>query len=163
MKAILGLLLKRLKGNKFVLVMTDSASKLMRAVPTSKANVSHIASLLMDNWIILCRIPTLTENWTQFVSQLFQLLSAFLGRKPLTSKAYHPQTNGQSERFEKSVLARLGHNVAEHQRDSSIYGLQLRYANSAQAHCSTNLTPFILVLSPHPRYDDFKSSHSVTD
>lgn len=45
---ILRLLRKTLKGNHFVLVMTDWYSKLTRALPTSETTVLHIVLLFVD-------------------------------------------------------------------------------------------------------------------
>lgn len=45
---IIGPLLKKLKGNQFVLVMKYYSSEMMREVRASETTASHVASILMD-------------------------------------------------------------------------------------------------------------------
>ena len=63
---------------------------------------------------------------------------------------YHPQTNGQVERFNRTILSALRHYVAEHPRDWDLFSDALTYAYNTQAHASTMLAPFELVLSRPP-------------
>lgn len=46
-------------------------------------------------------------------------------------RAYHPQTNGQAERFSKTIIARLRYYVVVHLRDCDIYMQTLAYACNA--------------------------------
>lgn len=119
-----------LEGNQDVLVMTDRYSKLTKAVPTSKTTASHIVSLSMDNRIMQSDIKThvLAGNRTQFVGKFFKSLCAFSGTKHLTIPAHHPQTNGQTERLNKTIIVTLQQHVAEHQRDWDIRVHPLTYA-----------------------------------
>lgn len=121
----------------------------MRVVPTSKTTALQIASLFMDFWIIPNGIPefVLTDNGTQFISKLFELICAVLGTRHLTTTAYYLQTNGQAKRFNKTIIARLQHCVAEHLRGWDIQVQALTYTYSSQLHRSKNITPFSLVLS----------------
>ncbi|CDF39905.1 unnamed protein product [Chondrus crispus] len=64
--------------------------------------------------------------------------------------AYHPQTNGQTERFNRTLVQRLRHYVAEHQRDWDEYIQPLTFAYNTQVHRSTETTPFDLVLTRPP-------------
>lgn len=64
--------------------------------------------------------------------------------------AVHPQTSGQVEQLNKTIIARLRHYLTEHQRDWDINVQPLTYACNAQMSCSTNLTPLSLVLSRQP-------------
>lgn len=79
---------------------------------------AHIASLLMDHQVNLYGVPeqVLTDNGTQSISSVFKALCTILGKKHPTTTAYHPQTNEQAKQFNKTIIARLGYYVAEHQR-----------------------------------------------
>lgn len=105
----LGLLSKTLKGNQFVLVITDLYSKLTRAVLTCMTTVSHILSIFMNSRVTPYRFPIheWTENGTQCISEFSKTLCAFLGTKHLENTAYHTQAKGQAERFNKTIVARL--------------------------------------------------------
>lgn len=63
----------------------------------------------------------LEDNGSQFISKFFQSLCAFLGSKNLTTTAYHLETNGHVESFNKTTIARLRQYVADNQRDWDVY------------------------------------------
>ena len=63
---------------------------------------------------------------------------------------YHPQTNGQVERYNRTILAALRTYVADHPRDWDLYTDALTYAYNCQPHTSTSVAPFELVLSKPP-------------
>lgn len=66
----------------------------------------------------------------------------------LTKTANHPHNHGQVNRFNKTIVTRLCHCVAEYQTDWDQFFHSSSYAYNAQVHCSTGTTPFTLVLSP---------------
>ena len=49
----------------------------------------------------------LTDYGPQFVTKFFEAFCSMLGLKHYLTTAYHPQTNGQTERFNKTIAARL--------------------------------------------------------
>lgn len=49
----------------------------------------------------------LTDNWLQFVSKFFNSRCCFLCVKQFTTTAYHPQTNGRTEQYNQTIVARL--------------------------------------------------------
>lgn len=63
---------------------------------------------------------------------------------------YHPQTNGQVERYNQTILAALSTYVADHPRDWDLYTDALTFAYNCQPNTSTSTSPFDLVLSKHP-------------
>lgn len=124
--------------------MTDRYSKLTKGVPPYRTIASHIAPLLMYEWIIPHGIPmhVLTDNGTKFVRNFLESVCIFFGTKPLTTTAYYSLTNGQPEQLIKMILVRLRHCVAEHQRDGDIYVQPLTYTYNTKLHRTTNLPPF---------------------
>ena len=63
------------------------------------------------------------------------------------TETYHPQTNGQIERFNRNIFSALSHYVAENQQYWDQYINALTFAYNMQADRSTNLPPYELVLS----------------
>ena len=63
---------------------------------------------------------------------------------------YHPQSNGQTERFNRTLVQRLRHYLEEHQRDWDDYVQPLTFAYNTQVHRSTETTPFDLLLTRPP-------------
>lgn len=83
----------------------------------------------------------LTDNGPQLVSVYFRGFCRMLGIHHLTSTAYHPQTQGQVERYNRTIVAQLKAYVAEHQEtwDKLVSVLSLAYNSRPQQ--STGVAP----------------------
>lgn len=159
---ILGPLPKEKSGNKFIIVIKDRYSKLTLEVPTSSVTAPAVASTQLDSWIIPYGIPSslLSDNGSQLTRKLFAALCDFLGTDLRTTTAYHPQTNGQMERYNKTIIARLRHYVSEHKSDWDKFVQPLTYAYNSKVNRSVGMTTFSLVLSlysPSPTLPNPKS------
>lgn len=91
-----------------------------------------------------------TDNGPPFPSKFFLTECSFLGVKHLTTTAHHLQTNGQVDRYKKTIATRLCHLVAEHQRDWDTSVQPLKIVYYTQVPCVTKTTPHSHVLSGHP-------------
>ena len=94
-------------GNKFVLVITDIFSKLTRTIPVRTITALKVAKEFVQRWICAYDPPKylLSDNGSQFTFNFFAFVCAYLEVKNLFTAAYHPQTNGQTERFSRTILA----------------------------------------------------------
>lgn len=63
----------------------------------------------------------MSDNASQFESQFFRRVFQVMGIENAFTSTYHPQTNGQTERYNRSILAVLGCYVMDHQRDCYEY------------------------------------------
>ena len=87
-----------------------------------------------------------------------------LGIRNLFTTAYHPQTNGQVERFNRTILAALRRFTSEDQRHWDVFSNAVTFAYNTQSHSSTVFSPFELVLSrpPHPLAVEQTPAVSIT-
>jgi transposase InsO family protein len=136
-------------GNRFLLVMIDRFSKLTRTVPLRIIISTEVATIFVHEWYCVYGAPVilLTDNGTQFVSKFFQTVCRLLGVKQVFTTAYHPQTNGQYERFNSTILSALSHNISDNQGGWDELSYTATYANNMTVHSSTGYTPFELTLS----------------
>lgn len=78
-------------------------------------------------------------------------ITAALGKEPgvrsVATTEYHLQTNEQIERFNATRMSRLGHYLAEHERDWDISVFLLTYPYSLQVPRTTKLPPSSLVIT----------------
>ena len=150
---LLGQLIRTPRGNRWLLVITDCFSKLVRTVALKRITAAEIAKAFVHHWVFVYGTPVsvLADNGKQFVSRLFQEICRILGIKNVFTTTYNPQTNGQVERFNRTMLAVLRHYVAEHPKDWYLFTDALTYAYNTQTHSTTKLSPFELVLSRPPR------------
>jgi len=149
---ILGPLVKTKGGNRFLLVVTDRFSKLTSVTPLARISADDVARAFVGDWVFKYGPPKtlISDNGKQFASKFFQRICSILGVSNIFTSTYHPQTNGQVERYNRTVLAMLRNYVNEHQSDWDRYAYALTYAYNCHVHSSTGTTPFDLVLSRPP-------------
>ncbi len=70
-----------------------------------------------------------------------------VGSKLPTTTTYHPQTNGQMDRFNRKIRSAIRAYLADHPRDWDLYTDALMVAGNTQVHSTTGHRPFYLVLS----------------
>lgn len=84
----------------------------------------------------------LTDQGPQFMSQLFHSVCRTLGIEPRATTPYHPQTNGQVERYNRTIVKQLRHYVQDDERTWDELLPILTYAYNTQPHRSTGIAPF---------------------
>ena len=149
---ILGDLMRTKRKNRYLLVITHRFTKLVRTVPMKKISSTEVAKELVHHWVFVYgpTIYLLSDNGSQFTSRLFQDVCRILDIENIFTTTYHPQCNGQVERFNRNVLAALRLYVADHPKDWDLFTDALKYAYNSQVHRVTKVAPFELVLSRPP-------------
>jgi len=82
-------------------VVVDQLSKIAHYIPTTiDVNSKGIARLFLDNIFKLHGLPDsiVSDRGTQFVSIFTRSLTDLLAIQQKVSTAFHPQTDGQTER-----------------------------------------------------------------
>ena len=160
---ILGPLTTTKRKMRFMLVITDRFTKLTQVVPLRTITALNVANAFVEHWVFKYGPPEtlISDNGSQFASKFFQSVCECLGIANVFTSTYHPQTNGQVERYNRTVLAMLRSYVNEHQTDWDEYATALTYAYNNSIHRTTGTTPFNLVLSNPPA--SFLMHQSVTD
>lgn len=144
---LLGPLPRTAAGNEFILVIVDRFSKLTRAVPLGDTKAETVSAAFLDFWVAAYGPPAtvLSDNGPQFRSRFFQGVCSFLGVKNQYSTTYHPQTNGQVERYNRTILGQLRKYIEDHQDrwDELVSMLTLAYNSRPQQ--STGVAPLELI------------------
>ncbi|CDF32470.1 unnamed protein product [Chondrus crispus] len=150
---ILGELIITKRGNRYILVISDRYSKLVRTVPLKKISAAHIAQVFVHHWVFVYGPPVklLSDNGTQFTARFFQNVCRILGIRNVFTTTYHPQANGQVERFNRTLTSALRKYVGEHPKDWDLFSDAVTFAYNTQVHRTTNIAPFELVLARAPR------------
>ena len=149
---ILGPLPRTRHGKRFILVITDRFTKLTKTVALRTITALAVANAFCQTWVFNFGTPKvlLTDNGTQFTASFFRRVCQILGIQKVFTTEYHPQANGQAERFNRTIIAAIRNYVSDSQRDWDEWLGPLTYAYNTQVHRSTGTTPFDLVLSRHP-------------
>ena len=128
-----------------VWVMVDRLTKVARFIPIKTGyTLERLAKLYIKEIVRLHGIPVtiVSDRDTRFVGRFWKSLHKALGTKVVFSTAYHPQTDGQSERtiqiledMLRSCALDFGGNWDEH-----LPLIEFSYNNSYQA--SLGMPPF---------------------
>ncbi|CAI7818850.1 unnamed protein product [Closterium sp. NIES-53] len=110
------------------------------------------ARLFFDRIITIHGIPTtlISDRDPKFTSKFWKELMGLLGTKLAMSSAYHPQTDGQTERLNQVVeqLLRTACKDDVSHWDTQLPTLEFAYNNAS--HAATEKTPFFLCYGWEP-------------
>jgi hypothetical protein len=151
------------EGYDAILVMVDRMSKMIHCAATRKTVTGPgLADLVIDNVFRYHGLPRviITDRDPRTTSRFWRALLDSLGTKLSVSTAFHPQTDGQTERANRTLEEMLRAFV-NHRQDNWARLLPLvefAYNNSQQA--STKQTPFYLNHGRHPLLPSSISTHA---
>ena len=97
-------------GFDYLWVIVDKLTSMVRLVPTTtRATAKELAKLFLDQVWKFHGIPNaiISDRDSKFVSRFWREVHRLLGTKLLMSMAYHPQTDGSSERVIHTVSSIL--------------------------------------------------------
>lgn len=94
---------------RYCVTMIDRFTKWPEAVPVRDITAAVVAKALYDGWIARfgCPLRITTDQGRQFESSLFKSLMRKFGITRLRTTAYHPQANGQVERWHRTLKTAL--------------------------------------------------------
>lgn len=138
-------------GNKYVLVLTDYLSKFVIARATPLNNAQTVAEFIVDTASIF-GVPKqlLTDQGTHFNNELINSVTDLLGCRHTLSTAYHPQTNGQVERWNATMRPQLNKLATQHSNDWDKFLSAVVAAYNNGEHATTGIAPFELMFGRTP-------------
>ena len=142
------------KGNiENVLVNTDHFTRYALAYPSKTQTPQATARILWDNFICHYGFPEkfISDQGRNFESDLIKELCKIAGVKKLHTTPYHPQGNGQCERFNSTLCNMLGTLSEEEKSDWKSYLGCMTHAYNCTKHASTTYSPYYLMFGRHPR------------
>ncbi|XP_075071707.1 uncharacterized protein LOC142160697 [Mixophyes fleayi] len=133
-------------GKQFILTVVDYATRYPEAVALSSIRADKVADALIS---IFSRVgfpkEMLTDQGTQFMSNLMQSLCKKMHVEHLIASPYHPQTNGLCERFNGTLKQMLRTFVESQGRDWERFLPHLLFAYREVPQESTGFSPFELL------------------
>ena len=140
-------------GNTQIVMFTDHLTKMCHFVAaTTPLTAEEVAGIYMRHVFRLHGYPAgiVSDRDRRFVSDFWKSLQQQLGTKLRMSTAYHPQTDGQTERMNRTLEEMIrAHVDVDHQNwDELLCAAEFAYNNSL--HGSSKFTPFYLNSGRHP-------------
>ena len=143
---IVGPLPRSRQGNRYVLVVCDYATRYPEAVPMKNIDAGSVADELIK---IFSRVGVpqeiLTDQGTNFTSQLLIELYKMLHIQPIRTTPYHPQTDGLVERFNQTLKSMLRKTAVKEGLDWDKMLPYVLFAYREVPQTSTGFSPFELL------------------
>ena len=133
-------------GKDAILVVCDRLSKITHFVTTTEGTSAEgLARLFQDNMWKLHGLPesVVSDKGPQFAAELTKELNRMLEIKTKLSTAFHPQTDGQTERINQEVEQYLRFFIEHRQKDWLKWLAMVEFAINNKVHTATKILPFI--------------------
>ena len=109
------------RGHDAIVVFIDRLTKMVHLVPTVTAvGAEEFARLFVRNVWRLHGVPKeiVSDRDPRFTSAFWREVCRLLGTKQSMSTAFHPQSNGQTERTNSTLEAMLRHYVSREEEET---------------------------------------------
>ena len=142
------------EGFDCILTITDRLGSDIRLIPTTcTLTAEKLADLFFKEWYCENGLPLeiVSDRDRLFVSQFWTALHKLTGISLKMSSSFHPQTDGSSERTNKTVIQCIRFAVEREQRGWKRALPKVRFDIMNTVNKSTGFTPFQLRFGKSPR------------
>ena len=140
-------------GFSNLLVITDHFTKFAMAIPTNSQTASNTAKLLMQHFIyrfgIMKRLHS--DMGGSFEAKVIKALCDAHGIQKSRTTPFHPEGDGITERFNRTLLNMLRTLEPDQKEDWKTHVGRLTHAYNCTPHCVTGYSPYFLMHGRHPR------------
>lgn len=134
-------------------VVDHNLSKGIILIPcTKEETATTIAKLYHNNVYRRFGLPRamISDRGPQFASHVFQELCERLGIKSRLSTAYHPQTDGQTERMNREIEAYLRIYCGSHPESWMDHLADIEFSHNQRVNTNSGKTPFEIIMGYNP-------------
>ena len=134
-------------NNRYLLTFQDCLTKFSKAIPVPNQEANTIAKEFVQKIVLEHGIPDriLTDQGTNFLSEIFKDVCKLLKIEKIQTSAYHPESNGALERTHRTLTEYLRHYINDDQTDWDEWIPYAIFAFNTTPHTATGYTPFELL------------------
>ena len=137
-----------------IITFTDRLNSDIQIVPSNiNLTAEQLADIFFDKWYCENGLPLeiISDRDKLFISKFWKHLHVLTGVKLKMSTAYHPESDGASERSNKTVIQAIRFHVEHNQKGWARALPRIRFNIMNTVNKSTGFTPFQLRLGRSPR------------
>ena len=136
-----------------IMVITDHFTRYAQAYVTPKQTAVVAAHALLENFLVHYGWPEkiLTNQGRSFESNLFKEFCNLAKIKKLHTSPYHPETNGQCEHFNATLISMLGTLPSHTKKNWQEWITTLPLAYNCTVSPVTGFSPYFLMFGRNPK------------
>ena len=134
-------------GKKYVMVMADAFSKYVVLHAIANKEAVTVAKTLHEKWNLLFGPPRqiTSDRGKEFDNKVVREMCDTFNIKRVLTSAFHPQSNGQAERFNRTMIKYLKAVLGKDDTlDWEAWLPSLAFSYNTQVQRATQMTPFFL-------------------
>ena len=136
-----------------ILVITDHFTRYAQAYVTQKQTAVLVVCALQENFLVHYGWPEkiLTDQGKSFEKNLLRELCSLAKVKKLCTSPYHPETNGQCEHFNATLISMLGTLPSHAKKNWQEWITTLTHAYNCTVSPVTGFSPYFLMFGRNPK------------
>ena len=148
---VIGPLKETLEGSRYIVSMIDALTKWLVIKPIKNATTEEIGKVLIKDLICTFSAPhkIVTDQGRQFISKDFAQLAKIYGFKHHLTTPYRHQSNGQIERYHRTVEEMLSTRAESLDWDEALENIS--FALNTSINNVTKQSPFFSIFLRDPR------------
>ena len=133
--------------NVCMMVVQDYYTKFVQVLPLKDHTANTCAKALVYGWVLTFGAPLMlhSDQGREFESRLFSEMLHELAIVKTRTNPYRPQSDGQVERFNRTLIQGLKTLVNSHQDNWDDFAAYVAHAYNSTVHASTGCSPNMLV------------------
>lgn len=147
-----------------ILVIVDKLSKYAHFIPLAHPYMApKVAELFVDTIYRLHGMPKIlvSDRDPVFTSKFWRCVFQATGTQLRLSTAYHPETDGQTERVNQSIECYLRCFISSHPKKWSQWLSMCEFWYNTNWHSSLGKSPFEVIYGRQPRYFGITASSNI--
>ncbi|UYV65871.1 K02A2.6-like, partial [Cordylochernes scorpioides] len=140
------------RRRKWIIVLTDYYTKYAETKAVSEATVKEVSTFLIEHIILRHGAPRflISDRGSQFTSNLMKEVMKMCKVKHCFTTSYHPQTNGLTERLNRTLVNMISMYVNTDQKNWDEILPFITHAYNTTIQETTGYSPFFLLFGREP-------------
>ena len=139
---------------KYILEISDLYTKYVVTVPLKDMMAATVANAIGEEWIMRYGAPDVlhTDQGTDFNNDLMHDICRLFMIDKTRTTPYHPQGNGQVERFNRVVADKISNYCAGKPHFWDMYSPYVMFVYNTTVHRTIGTTPYFMLFGKEAQY-----------